>query len=45
MANKLGRKLTFSEGLILIKLHDPLITCLAGTRDKLKMLNLRYHNV
>ena len=41
MARKLGRAVTYFDGLLPIKLHNPLVKAF----DKLKPLYLQYHNI
>ena len=43
-ATKLCKVVTYFGRLLPLKSHDPLMTCLARSRDKLKLLHLHYHS-
>ena len=42
---KLGKKVTYLEGLLPNKSHEPWSHVLTRSRDKLKQLYLHYHKV
>ena len=44
IATKLGKMMTYFEGFLIIKSYDRLITRLAKSRDKLKLLCHHYHS-
>ena len=44
MATKLGRMVTYLDGLLLIKACDPISPDLARSNDKLKLLYLQRHS-